>query len=99
MTTLDTANNLIDLSNLYYAQAALDRMLVRVEQTKGTMQPKLITVINESLYRLAAQYYGNADQWSIIAEANSLVDPEVVGIKTLVIPDWDGIDRGGVLDA
>lgn len=99
MTILDTANAIDELANLYYLQSVLERMLVHTEQTKGTAQPRVITVVNDSLYRLAAIYYDNADEWGLIAEANKLDDPEIVGIKVLVIPEWDGHSRGGVLDA
>ena len=99
MTVLDTANEAIELANLYYLQAILDRMYVRVDQTKGTAKPTIITVVNDNLYRLAAIYYGNADQWGLIAAANALHDPEVEGIKSLVIPEWDGNERGGIIDA
>lgn len=99
MTTLETGNHAIELANLYHLLAILDRMYVRIDQTKGTVQPKIITVVNDNLFRLSTLYYGNADQWGLIAAANHLSDPEIEGIKSLVIPEWDGNDRGGIIDA
>lgn len=46
-----------------------------------------ITVMNANLFELAAKYYQDATQWILIALANSLTDPLVVGPVTLVIPD------------
>ena len=45
-----------------------------------------ITLMNANLFALAAQYYGDATQWIIIAQANGLTDPFVPGQITLIIP-------------
>jgi hypothetical protein len=45
-----------------------------------------ITVLGADLFRLAAQYYGDATQWNRIALANGLTDPLVQGPITLTIP-------------
>jgi len=96
MTDLNNESaELLEKANLYRMKAVLERMLVKVEQTKGTADAPTITVNNDNLYRLAAIYYGDPKQWPIIAEANNLVDPEIYGSVTLIIPKWDGNDRGG----
>ena len=44
------------------------------------------TVSNPNLFVLAAQYYGDPDKWSVIADANGLTSAFNVGVFTLVIP-------------
>jgi nucleoid-associated protein YgaU len=90
---------ILERANLYRMKAILETMLVTVEQTKGTANAPTLTVNNDNLYRLAAIYYGDASQWTIIADANNLIDPEIYGTKTLIIPTWDGNDRGGEFGA
>lgn len=86
---------ILERANLYKMKAILETMLVTTEQTKGTADSPTITVNNANLYALAAEYYGDAKQWPIIADANNLKDPQVYGTVTLIIPTWDGNDRGG----
>ena len=43
-------------------------------------------VINPDLFRLAAQYYGDPNQWTVIAVANGLNDPAPTGTFLLNIP-------------
>jgi len=45
-----------------------------------------INCVNPNLWTLAAQYYNDATQWRIIANANNLTDPQPVGIFNLIIP-------------
>lgn len=45
-----------------------------------------ITLMSVNLFALAAQYYGDATQWIVIALANGLTDPFVAGPITLTIP-------------
>lgn len=91
----EQAQNTAALSNLYRIQSLLDLMQVLVNQTSGAEGATILPTINANLYKIAAQYYGSSDQWTIIATANGLIDPEVVGPKNLIIPAWDGVDRGG----
>jgi len=86
---------ILERANLYRMQAILETMVVTTEQTKGTADAPTITVNNDSLYRIAAEFYGDASQWTIIADANGLKDPQLYGTVTLIIPEWDGNDRGG----
>lgn len=46
----------------------------------------VIHTINPNLLVLAAQHYGRADQWRVIANANGLSDPQPTGSYNLIIP-------------
>lgn len=91
----EQAANTTALSNLYRIQALLNLALVFVAQTSGATGATILPTINANLYQLAAKYYGSSDQWVIIAAANGLTDPEVSGAMNIIIPPWDGVDRGG----
>lgn len=57
-----------------------------------------ITVTGANLFRLAAQFYGDATQWNRIAAANGLWDFLVPGTMTLVIPAPNpSAGNGGIL--
>jgi len=47
---------------------------------------KRITLAGGDLFTVAAQEYGDPLAWTVIAKANGLSDPHLVGINTLVIP-------------
>lgn len=55
-----------------------------------------ITVAGGNLFRLAATQLNDATQWIRIAQANSLGDPNLTGVVTLVIPDVDANAGGGI---
>ena len=57
---------------------------------------KTITVAGDNLFRLAAMHLGDATQWIRIAELNSISDPMLVGVTTLIIPDIDRNAGGGI---
>ena len=42
----------------------------------------------DDLYRLAAQYYGDASAWVLIAYANGLSDPLIQADAALAIPAY-----------
>jgi hypothetical protein len=42
----------------------------------------------DDLFRLAAEQYGDADGWTLIARANSLYDPIIQTDILLVIPEY-----------
>lgn len=48
-----------------------------------------VTVTGGTLFSLAAQYYGDATMWTVIAAANNLSDPWLYGLITLTIPASD----------
>lgn len=47
---------------------------------------QLVGIVNPNLFQLAAQYYGDPSQWTLIATANNLLDPQPTGTFTLTIP-------------
>lgn len=55
-----------------------------------------ITVQGGDLFHLAAKYLNDATQWIRIAQQNNLTDPTILGIVTLVIPDPDPTQTGGM---
>jgi hypothetical protein len=46
-----------------------------------------MTLAGADLFRLAAQYLGDAARWEEIAALNGLLDPVVTGVVTLRIPE------------
>ena len=57
-----------------------------------------ITVAGGNLFQIAAEHYGDAMGWVQIAQANGLTDPQIKGVTTLYIPDFNG-DTSGVWNA
>jgi nucleoid-associated protein YgaU len=52
----------------------------------------------DDLYRLAAEYYNDANAWTLIARANSLFDPLIKVDATLIIPAYNaGQANSGIL--
>ena len=45
-----------------------------------------ITVSNTNLFRVAADLFGDALQWIIIARLNDISDPVISGVATLKVP-------------
>jgi L-ascorbate metabolism protein UlaG (beta-lactamase superfamily) len=56
----------------------------------------VITIAGGNLFRLAAQYLGDATQWIRIAQLNSLSDPVISGVVTLNLPAPDPSAGGGI---
>lgn len=80
-------NAAIQLPPLYEYDAIMGRMSANM-MVLGANGPtaKTITIGGGSLQQVAAQQYGDATLWPIIAQANNITDPKLVGINTLVIP-------------
>jgi hypothetical protein len=57
---------------------------------------KTITVAGGNLFRIAAEQLGDATQWLRIAQLNSLNDPMLSGVLTLLIPDQNPDAGGGI---
>lgn len=57
---------------------------------------RVVTVAGGDLFKLAAQYLGDATQWLRIARMNNLSDPQLSGVVTLTIPDTDQNAGGGI---
>ncbi len=52
----------------------------------------------DDLYRIAAQFYGDATAWTIIATANGLSDPLIQADATISIPVYNqGRANDGIL--
>lgn len=66
------------------AQARIGRVSRNINQIGSSARQ--ITVSQGDLYSIAAQEYGNAMDWTVIAQANGLTDPKITGITTLNIP-------------
>lgn len=92
------ADNYLEAADLYKTKNLLLQMQKLAQMQIKDNGKKVIGVMNANLYRLAMRYYGNSDEWTVIAEANGLSDPEISGYMELIIPNWDGKDRGGLFD-
>ena len=57
---------------------------------------KQITVVGSNLFEVAAKYLNDASQWIRIAQLNNLVDPELSGVNTLLLPPVDPSAGGGI---
>ena len=55
-----------------------------------------ITTAGGNLFRIAAEQLGDATQWVRIAQLNGLLDPQLMGLVTLEIPDFDPSAGGGI---
>ena len=55
-----------------------------------------ISVVGGDLFHIAAQQLGDATQWIRIAQLNNLMDPNVPGQMTLLIPDVVPNATGGI---
>jgi hypothetical protein len=56
-----------------------------------------ITIVGGNLFRVASEQLGDATQWIRIAQLNCLVDPNIIGVMTLVIPDRNPNAGGGIV--
>jgi hypothetical protein len=71
------AIDLENLNQLYQMQSTLGNMYDNIILIEQGANGQIITVTNANLYQLAAKYYGDAQKWNAIAEANGLIDPVV----------------------
>lgn len=80
-------NAAVTLPPLYEYNAILGRTVnnLNVLSAQGPTN-KTIQVGGGSLQQVAAQQYGDATLWPIIAQANNMADPQISGIQTLIIP-------------
>ena len=51
-----------------------------------------------NLFRIAADYLGDATQWVRLAQQNRIVDPFFTGTLTLTIPDRNPAAGGGIVN-
>lgn len=57
---------------------------------------RTVSVAGGDLFKIAAQYLGDATQWLRIARLNNISDPMISGVVTLIIPDTDQNAGGGI---
>lgn len=89
--------DLISYWQLYTMQYFLQRIEANLSIINAPPNSVVITVVNVTLFQLAAQYYGDATQWPVIANANNLRDPMILKPTKLIIPAWNQQDTGGIL--
>lgn len=83
---LRQATSITQLAPLYQMQSVLGRLQKNVLSgplANGTVS---VTTGNTSLQRLSADQYGDQSQWTKVAAANSITDPQVTGIQTIKFP-------------
>ncbi|OYV50750.1 MAG: hypothetical protein B7X10_01115 [Burkholderiales bacterium 21-58-4] len=83
---LTQVTNATQLPPLYEISSITNRMQANLALVNSPTSAKTVTTGGGNLYELAAQHYGDASQWTRIAAANNLTDPQLTGINTLVIP-------------
>lgn len=69
---------------LYQLQSVVGRIGSNVGNV-GAPGRQVVTA-GGNLYQMAANSYGDASEWTGIARANGLVDPQLVGINTVKVP-------------
>jgi hypothetical protein len=79
------ADDLYSLNNLYVMQTILQNMNKNIQLIEAGTIGKVLTVTNANLYRIAAEEYGDATQWTVIANANGLTDPMIEATLTLTL--------------
>lgn len=72
---------------LYNLQATLSRIGGNIGQINPATSGQSVTMAGGSLYKLAADSYGDASKWGVIASANGLNDPEIQGIQQITVPN------------
>lgn len=80
----------------YYANVknGLGILLKQMNKVVAPADVPTITVTNPDLYALAVQYYDDIESWRIIAKANNLTTPRLLGSYTLKIPPRDTASQG-----
>lgn len=85
MTSTDPATSLSS-TNLYNSLEQFSNILA------GNNNLAVINTVNPDLPLLASTYYGDPTKWSVIAQANNLVDPMPIGNFGLTIPSLSNVD-------
>jgi nucleoid-associated protein YgaU len=81
-------------SDLFELGSSMGRMAKNLT-TIGSAGAEVV-VAGGDLMRLASATYGDASEWSTIAQANGLTDPKFAGLRRLLIPP-SARGSGGVL--
>lgn len=72
------------VANLYDLQAVTGRMAGNIGAI-GASGAQVVAAGGD-LYRMAADAYGDAAEWTTIAKANGMTDPVIAGVKTILVP-------------
>lgn len=86
------------LPQLYHLRSVLGRVGTNLHSVGNTGQT--ISMAGGNLFSAAAQQYGDATAWPLLARANNITDPQVQGLKTLLVPPApaSGEPVGGLLN-
>ena len=82
---------------LYTMQYYLQRIQGNLSLINSPPNGTTVTANNTNLFALAAQSYGDAWQWPVIANANGMTDPMITTQTNIFIPPWNQQDTGGIL--
>lgn len=91
----DSVVSVLDLESWRRSQALETRRLNAAQITQArnlvdVIEPGAIAIVsiaqNTTLRQLAIKYYGNADRWQAIADANGFVDSQVEAGTLVIIP-------------
>lgn len=77
----------------------LGRMGANLNLVNGSPNASSMTLAGGNLMTIAAKVYGDATQWTRIAQANNMSDPVFAGVATLNIPPMPSQSAGGVLNS
>ncbi len=81
---------------LLQVESTLNVMLSNLQEINSSV--KIITVSGGNLYQVAALEYGDSLAADLIMEANGLLDPQLSGNVTLIIPPYNAAAvNGGIL--
>ena len=72
------------LSALYSVNDLLTRMQINIEADGAS--GAALTMAAGNLYQVASNAFGDPSEWTTIAEANGLSDPELAGLNTIRVP-------------
>lgn len=64
----------------------------------STLPAKIVRASNTTLFDIAAQEFGDATLWYVIARLNGLTDPWIEGLQEIKVPQDEGlVSNGGIL--
>lgn len=84
-------------SVLVQTTAILTGLGTTIDTGASGASAQTLQAINPNLFQIAASVYHDPTQWTVIANANNLVDPQPLGQYTLVIPTLPATTSTGVV--
>jgi len=99
------AENEIFLANLYNLKNILEVMQQNVNYLVSGTQGQNLTQSSGNLFEMAASYYGDATLWGTLVQANmpevldanGFINPNIIGINTLLFPPKPTQPKGGII--